>query len=162
MIRSELEQLIEQKLSIRQIATQLDKSFGSTIYWINKYGLKTQSSYAQTDYKCKHCGETKKAKFVNRGTDRKCHSVCKDCHNKLRTKRYRRYKKIAVEFKGGKCIKCGYNKCEGSLDFHHRDPTQKDPQWKTMRSCSLKRILKEIEKCDLVCSNCHREIHWEN
>jgi hypothetical protein len=63
-----------------------------------------------------------------------------------------------VEYKGGKCIRCGYNKCIASLNFHHRDPEEKEFSI-TGKSYSFERLKKEVDKCDLVCANCHGEIH---
>ena len=73
--------------------------------------------------------------------------------------RRRKVRAMAVEHKGGKCVKCGYNKCIAALDFHHIDPTQKDVQ--ISMNSGWERIKEEIEKCILVCANCHREIHYE-
>lgn len=60
--------------------------------------------------------------------------------------------------RGGKCIRCGYNKCIKALEFHHLDPTQKDftisnDHFKLMEAVN------ESKKCILICSNCHRELH---
>lgn len=72
---------------------------------------------------------------------------------------WRKRKKIElVEYKGGKCIKCGYDKCVNSLEFHHIDPTKKDFTI-SGKSWSIERLKKEADKCILVCSNCHKEIH---
>ena len=65
---------------------------------------------------------------------------------------------ILVEYKGGKCEKCGYNKCIDALDFHHLDPKEKDFNVGG-KSFNLERLKKEVDKCVLVCANCHREIH---
>ena len=65
----------------------------------------------------------------------------------------------AIEYKGGKCIKCGYNKCHGALDFHHRDPKTKKYVWRKLRLHTWSTIIEELDKCDLLCANCHREIH---
>jgi hypothetical protein len=70
-----------------------------------------------------------------------------------------RMKAKAVEFKGGKCEKCGYNKCLRALTFHHRDPKEKEF---TIGAISVKAwavVEKEIMKCDLLCYNCHMEVH---
>jgi hypothetical protein len=60
------------------------------------------------------------------------------------------------------CIKCGENH-PGCLDFHHRDPAQKENEVTVMvvNKCSRERILKEISKCDVLCANCHRKYHYE-
>ena len=72
----------------------------------------------------------------------------------------RRKKQYAVEIFGGKCCKCGYNKCLEALEFHHLDKKEKEekPSQIILR-WSFERAKKELEKCILVCSNCHREIH---
>lgn len=74
--------------------------------------------------------------------------------------RRRKLKQMAVEYKGGKCIICGYNRCLGVLDFHHLDPNEKDfgiASSGTTRSWDA--LKKELDKCICVCANCHREIH---
>jgi hypothetical protein len=76
------------------------------------------------------------------------------------TKRRRKVKQMAVDYKGGKCERCGYNRCVDALDFHHIDPSQKDFSLGSKgHSRSWERVKAEIEKCILVCANCHREIH---
>lgn len=63
------------------------------------------------------------------------------------------------------CEICGYNKCFGSIDFHHRDPNEKEYNICDLlqRSPTQRRIeifKKEIDKCDILCKNCHFEIHF--
>jgi transcription elongation factor Elf1 len=86
--------------------------------------------------------------------------VNKNSEYKLRFKR--RKKEQAIKIFGGKCQICGYDKCMGALDFHHLDPSKKDEnigraiiQWK------WERVKPELDKCILLCSNCHREIHYK-
>ena len=61
---------------------------------------------------------------------------------------------------GGACNNCGYNKCVGAMEFHHKDPDGKDfglsAQGLT-RSWEKQRI--ELDKCVMLCANCHREEH---
>ena len=71
----------------------------------------------------------------------------------------KRVKMNLVSYKGGKCEKCGYNKCVRSLEFHHLDPNEKDFTI-SGKSWSFERLKKEVDKCILVCSNCHNEIHY--
>lgn len=69
-------------------------------------------------------------------------------------------KKWAIEYKGGKCYKCGYNKCIEALEFHHLNPNEKDfiiSDRNLILDWNI--IKKELDKCELVCANCHREIH---
>lgn len=72
----------------------------------------------------------------------------------------KRKKELAVERMGGKCSICGYDKCLSALEFHHldRETKEESPTYVIMR-WSWERAKKELEKCILVCSNCHREIH---
>jgi len=66
-------------------------------------------------------------------------------------------KKKAVEEKGGKCILCGYNRCFRALHFHHVNDFLKEVE---ISNCtSWEKTLEELEKCVLVCANCHAEIH---
>lgn len=60
--------------------------------------------------------------------------------------------------RGGKCEKCGYNKCLKALEFHHLDPAQKDF---TISNDHFKLVeaIEESKKCILICANCHRELH---
>lgn len=69
-------------------------------------------------------------------------------------------KKRGIEFLGGKCKLCGYDKCIASLDFHHIDPSQKDNDF--LKKCEKTwEIMKDkIKDCILLCANCHRELHW--
>ena len=62
------------------------------------------------------------------------------------------------EVRGGKCVRCGYNKCFKALEFHHIDPSKKDF---TISNDHFKLLeaIKETEKCILICSNCHKELH---
>lgn len=85
-----------------------------------------------------------------------------------KTKNYQRVKsrrqkiKIkAIEYKGGKCEKCGYSKCGWSLDFHHTNPEEKDFSIAKNSTLSWDKVRKELDKCIMVCANCHREIHYE-
>lgn len=72
-----------------------------------------------------------------------------------------RTKQKLVEYKGGKCQKCGYDKPIWNVyDFHHRDPNEKDFGI-SAKSWSFERLKEEVDKCDLLCRNCHSEVHWE-
>jgi hypothetical protein len=64
----------------------------------------------------------------------------------------------AVEYKGGKCQICGYNKCSAAFDFHHVDPREKDFTI-SKRMTTFGAIRKELDKCVLLCATCHREVH---
>lgn len=69
-------------------------------------------------------------------------------------------RKLIAAF-GGHCAICGYDKCDGVLEFHHVDPSQKDFHWGTINGNirSWKTITAEMSKCVCLCSNCHKEVH---
>lgn len=86
--------------------------------------------------------------------DRK--TVCASCRtSEKRLEKKRR----AVEYKGGACEKCGYSRSISALQFHHRDPATKTFSISNKMSVSWPRIKAEVEKCDLLCANCHAEHH---
>lgn len=65
---------------------------------------------------------------------------------------------MAVNLKGGKCQICGYNRYQGALDLHHVNGKKEFGIGDKGYTRSWKKIRAEIEKCILVCANCHREI----
>ena len=66
-----------------------------------------------------------------------------------------------IEYKGGKCEMCGYNKNIAALEFHHLDKSTKRFQLDSrhLSNTNMNEIKKESDKCILLCSNCHRELH---
>ena len=84
-------------------------------------------------------------------------SLCNSCSVTLAR---RRRKQKAVDYKGGCCQICGYDKYAGALQFHHLEPDHKDfgfsfkgvpRNWEAQKA--------ELDKCVLLCSNCHCEVH---
>lgn len=65
----------------------------------------------------------------------------------------------AIKLLGGKCSLCGYDKCFDALEFHHKNPKEKDFKLSVGNTMSWKEYKNEASKCILVCSNCHKEIH---
>lgn len=78
-------------------------------------------------------------------------------------KQYMIYKQIMQNIKINGCAICGYNKCNASLDFHHVNPDNKKFPL-SLQSMEYKdeRIIEEINKCILLCKNCHYEMHTKN
>lgn len=66
-------------------------------------------------------------------------------------------KKLLASLKKDGCSRCGYDTCDKALEFHHTDPNKKDSA--ISRLHKTEDIIKEVEKCVLLCSNCHRELH---
>lgn len=86
---------------------------------------------------------------------------CNRCKNRYYvTKRRKDLKKALVEYKGGKCEHCGYNRCIAAMDFHHKNPKEKEFGLSQRGlTKSLEVLKKEADKCLLLCANCHREAH---
>lgn len=87
---------------------------------------------------------------------------CNKCDIQRVSDRRRELKLLAVEYKGGCCEKCGYDKCIAALEFHHLDPNEKDFGISSSgHTRSFEKLKIELDKCIMVCANCHREIHDE-
>ena len=170
MEKETIQNLIKQNFSIGDISKELDKSKSSIRYWLNFYDLKTNhpntsrgEKYPQSDKKvCPKCSiEKGRDSFYTKRNKTDFSTYCRDCTKQDTVDRQRLLKQKCVEYKGGRCVECGYNKCLGALEFHHLDPTQKDF---AIGDFKLKffsdTIKKELDKCDLLCSNCHREKHY--
>lgn len=149
-----LKVFVDKGLSIAEIAKAVGKSCGTVQYWLRSHELKTKNiQYAHRSRLCNLCGETDISKFGERRA-----SLCVRCAGK---KRHRRNKLRAIEYKGGKCTKCGYKKCPGAMDFHHPNK-DKDPNWMNMKSWKFEKVIPELDKCVLLCRNCHAEEHWDD
>jgi 5-methylcytosine-specific restriction endonuclease McrA len=106
------------------------------------------------------CDKTNKEDFYGRsGRPGKFMGVCKEHHNQGRTKLNRSVKQRCIDYLGGSCQLCGYKRCNSALELHHKDPNEKDPDYLKLRNRSFEKIEKELDKCALLCSNCHREVH---
>ena len=113
--------------------------------------------------KCRECDELKLFEdFYSRSEWGRRFAVCRYCWHKKDKQRRLDFKSWCVNQKGGKCIRCGYDKCLMSLDFHHRDKDKKDFEISSVWKSDKTKIMKELDKCDLVCRNCHGEIHFVN
>lgn len=157
-----LEKYIADRLSIKTMAEFLKCSRQTVMKYIKKYELQASHLLKATDiYKiCSKCKIQKnKSEFYFRKSG-KIFPSCKECNisDRKRWDTHKNSKKLFVEYKGGKCIICGYSLCYSALDFHHLDPKSKDFQigQKTSLTNDVK---KELDKCILVCCRCHREIH---
>lgn len=113
-----------------------------------------------TTKRCPSCRENLPLDaFYDRQTKRGAGSFCKHCTCRNTIKRQRRRKQYAVDYKGSCCQRCGYDRYVGSLEFHHRDPAQKDFSVSSAKMKKFELIKDELDKCDLLCANCHREAH---
>lgn len=112
---------------------------------------------------CSKCGKEKplsdyhKNGFDSHG-NQKYRGYCKVCANNIEKARYRKKKQFIESLKES-CIKCGETR-PYVLDFHHMDKNQKDFTIGQIKKGSLEILKSEIEKCVVLCSNCHREFHY--
>ena len=113
-----------------------------------------------TQREIRHCEKHGDTEFALYSSGNKKHWKCLKCQTEATQKRRDKVKVLAVAYKGGKCQCCGYNTFIGALEFHHINSDEKDfgisskgytRSWETVK--------KELDKCVLVCSNCHKEIH---
>ena len=70
-----------------------------------------------------------------------------------------RTKLAAIEHLGGKCEKCGYDKHPAAMEFHHKTDIDKEFTIASVANRKWEIVKKEIAKCQLLCSNCHRILH---
>jgi hypothetical protein len=79
-----------------------------------------------------------------------------------KAKRLIQIKQWMSDYKSKLVCPCGESHISCLL-FHHRDPSQKDIEVSlaVLRGWSIPRLLKEINKCDVMCSNCHNKLHWK-
>lgn len=109
------------------------------------------------NYRCRICHNAAKKQYYNDNPKFREHA------KKYSKQMYRKIKRRAIEYLGGKCLDCNLeykpNINESVYDFHHRDPKQKDFAVMELRTRSFNKIKDEIDKCDLLCANCHRLRH---
>jgi hypothetical protein len=99
-----------------------------------------------TNYKCRFC-----EKELERS------SICFPCSVSRRRFVLRQR---ALEYGGNKCQDCGYNECPDALHFHHLDPSTKEFSISSGNTKSWEKIVRELEKCILICANCHAKRHY--
>jgi len=130
----------------------------------------------------KFCSRCKKEKELNQFPFKNkkngvYHSACVLCWKEIRKESYNRNKQTTLnrnlknkkrnqewyrDFKSKlKCEKCGETHI-ACLDFHHQDRNSKEFEVSNLiyNTYSLEKIMREVEKCIILCSNCHRKLHY--
>lgn len=169
MEKDVLQNFINNGLSLNKISKELNKSLTTIRYWVKKYGLTSQhKTFKQQikkeigDYRyCPKCKENCNINefYKKRGVPNSS-TYCKKCTTIQTLNRIQSLKRQMVEYKGGCCSICGYDRYMGSLEFHHLNPKEKDFNLSHMKKYTFDdKIKNELNKCILVCTNCHREIH---
>src|SRR5688500_5712386 len=123
MDKETLEQLVEQRLTTRQIAEATGRSQSTVRYWLRRHGLKTVRARRDNELRgkyvtraCQRHGETR---FVLEGRG---YYRCTRCRAQRVAERRRRAKAELVAEAGGRCVCCGYDRHIGALHFHHMNP----------------------------------------
>lgn len=112
-----------------------------------------------TSKKCPRCKRIFDLDFFYIKKNGKPCCYCKQCNNIITTNRQKDIKRKCIEYKGNRCQLCGYDKYIEVLSFHHIDPDKKDFTIANRKCLSMDNLKPELDKCLLVCSNCHIEIH---
>ena len=94
------------------------------------------------------------------GRQKKCWKKYREKYNKLAIIRHHKKIKWINDYKLSKgCAICGYNKCAAALEFHHKGDKEFNISLATAGNRSVKKIKEEMDKCIVLCANCHRELH---
>jgi hypothetical protein len=159
--RQQLEALIADELTLSQIAERVGRSYSTVRYWVQRYGLATAhlrrirsgTKPPEVDRVCPRHGLTLYV-LESRGSYR-----CRRCRSEAVARRRRRVKSVLIQEAGGRCQLCGYDRHQGALEFHHRDPSAKTfglGEGGVARSIEI--VRREARKCVLLCANCHAEV----
>lgn len=127
---------------------------------------------------CSNCKTEKRIEFFNKKSNSKdgYSSKCKECNKEYLKNHYlsnkdeykkrnklnrKKLKEWFHSFKSElKCIKCEEDRW-WVLEFHHRESDKKEGHvYSILMSYGKKKFKKEVEKCDLLCANCHKDVHY--
>jgi hypothetical protein len=160
MNKNDLIHQINQGLSTWKMAEYFNTSQPNIRYWLKKFDLKTvrKINTINKNRTCLTCNAIKpQENFYKRAN--KYTSQCIECFKKSKTYNRNKVKQLAVNYLGGSCSVCGYNKCLAALEFHHVDSTTKDKNYSNYKNAFTDKFKTELDKCVLLCANCHREHH---
>lgn len=162
MDKKYLEECLSKNMSQREISRDCGKSRSTVKYWLDVHELLLEVNNIPDGHKeCGKCHEVLLIENFNvRSDNGKPAPYCKKCYVDNSIKRRRELKKNAMEYKGGCCEYCGYKSIPEVYDFHHLDPKEKDFGISKKGYChSWEKVKIELDKCVMLCSNCHREEH---
>ena len=106
---------------------------------------------------CSKCKKSKKLSEFRMKSKTKYHSYCTRCLYNYQMDRWSSRKLEAIAYLGGKCVHCGYDSHPAPFQFHHTRDKLYD--WKGIRKVSSKKFFEELDKCILLCANCHFIVH---
>lgn len=172
MDKEYLESLVEQGLSINQLSKIFKKGQTTVRYWLKKYNLKTKNKSFKDGYHyrnkvnaneqyCPCCGIHLNSETGYSRKDRNIWAtLCKKCSMEKDFKKRFNFKIKALKYKGTSCKSCGYNKDITALEFHHKNPTEKEILPAKLYYKPWDYAKQELDKCIILCCNCHREDHY--
>lgn len=108
------------------------------------------------------------SKFVHKygGQCRHCKTVLKKeagawglCARHYKRARRKLLKEALIAYKGGLCTRCSRAYHMASFDFHHPGKKTDNPSELISEMC-IEHVAEELDGCELICSNCHREHHY--
>jgi excisionase family DNA binding protein len=169
LTRLQLEPLVNNGLTIAEIATRLGRSRSTIRHWLKRHGLQTHrrrgrrrspesraardAGLSVIEMRCAKHGETAHV-LDGRGYYR-----CRRCRAEAVSRRRRKMKETLVSEAGGVCVICGYAANMRALHFHHVEPNEKRIEINAKGvALSLETLRAEARKCVLLCSNCHAEV----
>lgn len=160
MTKEILKQMLDDGLNTQQMAERLNCTRRTISNAINRNNLESpRNKNIRLNIKyCAGCNKTLDRSFFYTKY-KKNSSLCKNCILSNNKSNRHIIKQQCVNYLGGSCSKCGYNKCLAALDFHHLDPKQKDKEYINFRF-TFEKMKSELDKCILLCANCHREEHY--
>lgn len=112
--------------------------------------------------KCSNCKKEKNIEkdfYHTNSKGKKGQSFCKTCFSRYCSNRWKQRKLDMIEYKGGICVHCKLQVHWAAFDFHHLNKKTKEYSWNKMRLMNIDKCKKELDKCILLCSNCHRIEH---
>jgi Homeodomain-like domain len=167
--RERLTAMVEEGLSIAQIARTVGLSKTTVRSWMKRYGLRSRNVRPALVAEEKRHAKAAGLTVINSACQR--HGVtefvlegrgyyrCKACRAEGIARHRRRLKETLASEAGGRCCVCGYDKYLGALAFHHLDPEKKRLGLASGGlTLSLRTLRAEAQKCILLCSNCHAEV----
>jgi transposase len=160
--RDRLAALVDLGLSVNQIALEVGRSSSTVRHWLREYELKTQwavrrgalaAGERRMTLRCARHGMVEFSRVTGGGFR------CTRCRSEAVSRRRRKVKQTLVEEAGGRCSRCGYDRCMAALEFHHVDPVEKRFTLSHRGvTRSLDKARAEAAKCVLLCGNCHAEV----
>jgi hypothetical protein len=122
-------------------------------YRVQKCKNKVGEGYSYVYKTCKYC---QTERFKGSLTQERRDKYAATSREKRRVNKF-----WAVEYKGGVCEHCGNVFHVAAFDFHHIDPSEKEMDVGLMMTRPRDYLIRELDKCILLCANCHRIHHYE-